>query len=241
MRSCCTRRDGEPMVRMIHADDEDDAQQHRRERRQESVRKAIERELQGEGLRNRGSRSQEAPSTASCAPYVRVQVEASQGAALDFVPPPPPYLSEATVPRQFSPADGLRDTSTSLIPTSSERPHPPSDGFRIPATPLTDELPDLPTWEPGPAASSSLPSGPQSVLPSRVSERIIRDTRDESTQTICDRGLDFQQLCELHFITTSSRTPGALHFFRNCHALRSTTAVQDRMICRYCLQAFRAG
>ena len=95
MRSCCTRRDGEPMVRMIHADDEDDAQQHRRERRQESVRKAIERELQGEGLRNRGSRSQEAPSTASCAPYVRVQVEASQGAALDFVPPPPPYLKRS--------------------------------------------------------------------------------------------------------------------------------------------------
>ena len=63
---------------------------------------------------------------------------------------------------------------------------------------------------------------------------------DASTQTNFDRGFTFEDLCG-HMITTSNRTPGALHLFRSCYALRNSAGVQDRMLCRYGLQAVREG
>ena len=229
IRSCCLRRVEEPMIRMIHARDDDDGQL-RRERRQETVRRAIERELHGEGLRQRSSQVQEGQSTGSGQPYVRVQVEASQGsAAVDFLPPPPPYPVEEAASTQYSPDTGLRNI-----------PVPPTDGLRNLPVPPTDGLRGS-TATPGSIRLPSFPSGSQPSVPTGGPESISPAMRDESTQTNFDRGLEFQQMCELHVITTSSRTPGALHLFRNCHALRSTTVVQERMFCRYCLQAFREG
>ncbi|CAE7373674.1 RE1, partial [Symbiodinium necroappetens] len=52
VRACCTRRlDGEYGVRAVTADDSNDEPSSRRGRRQQAVRRAIEREVQDEGLR----------------------------------------------------------------------------------------------------------------------------------------------------------------------------------------------
>ena len=86
------RRDGLPAVRMVNADDEDDQRQVRRERRQENVRRAIVRELDGEGLRQRSGqvRDQEQPRPPDL-PFLRVQVETQPyPPALDLPPPVTP-------------------------------------------------------------------------------------------------------------------------------------------------------
>eukprot|EP00439_Symbiodinium_sp_Y106_P003270 s2292_g1.t1 len=89
---CCTRRDDAVAVRMVSADDEDEQRQVRRGRRQETVRRAIARELDGEGLRQRAVVGEgHEPLRVPDAPFLRVQVEAQHfPSALDLPPPPPP-------------------------------------------------------------------------------------------------------------------------------------------------------
>ena len=72
--------------------------------------------------------------------------------------------------------------------------------------------------------------------------RFVRESqtlRDTATQTDFPVGLSHVQLCEFEMITTNSRTPGALHLFPQCHALRNVAGTSRRMICRYCLQTLR--
>ena len=210
VRGCCNRHHYNPTVRMVDVDEEGEQRQLRKERRQESVRRAIERELDNDGLRQRPVHQREWERQRPAeAPFLRVQVEAQPyPPALDLPPPPPPYPSDAEVPTPAPPTSGFSDSYSGVQPPSS---------------------------------SSSLAPEIRSSLSSRVSEAQTEAKRDASTQTTFDQGFTFEELCELHVITTSSRTPGALHFFRSCQALRNTTAVQDRMICRYCLQALRDG
>ena len=63
--------------------------------------------------------------------------------------------------------------------------------------------------------------------------------KEAATQTDFPVGLSHVQLCEYEMITTNSRTPGALHLFPQCHALRNVAGTSRRMICRYCLQTLR--
>ena len=214
LRSCCIRREDDAVIRVVSADDDD--RQARRERRQESVRRAIAREVEDDGLRRRStpaSTIEHPQPTPLSMPYVRVQVETQPLlTAPDLPPPPPPMPPDDPITASTVPSGGLY-----------------SDGLRETASAGT---------------SSQLPStalGIQFSIPGSSVEGRGQARRDASTQTTFERGLEFHQLCDLHMITTSSRTPGALHLFRNCQALRNTTAVQDRMFCRYCLQAFRDG
>ncbi|CAE7817431.1 GIP [Symbiodinium sp. CCMP2592] len=215
VRSCCRQR--EPVaVRMVHADPDVGEQEPStgRERRQEQVRRVIARELEEEGLRQRGIGSREVESRQpphAEASYVRVEVETRpQLPALDLPPPPPPLPSSSSV----------------SIPTDT------TYGFH--------GLSGFPAVEPPPAPFPAFLETRSSV-PNSGLEKEVKTAKDASTQTTFDQGFTFSELCELHVMTTASRSPGALHLFRSCQALRNTTSVQDRMICRYCLQALRDG
>ena len=208
-RACCMRRQDESLeVRMIHADDE--GQQARRNKRQEAVRKAIEREVQEGDIRRRAFNSAEGgDSSPRVHSYVHVQVGADSLTSREPPPPPPEAPSR----------DGFRSSShgvTGGAAPSSQAPSPP------PPPPYR-------------------PASPQSDSQVQGQGKGMRSVVETSTQTEPDSGLTFTELCELHVVTTSSRSPGALHLFPTCHALRNVTSTQDRMFCRYCLQAVREG
>ena len=208
-RACCMRRQDESLeVRMIHADDE--GQQARRNKRQEAVRKAIEREVQEGDIRRRAFNSAEGgDSSPRVHSYVHVQVGADSLTSREPPPPPPEAPSR----------DGFRSSShgvTGGTAPSSQAPSPP------PPPPYR-------------------PASPQSDSQVQGQGKGMRSVVETSTQTEPDSGLTFTELCELHVVTTSSRSPGALHLFPTCHALRNVTSTQDRMFCRYCLQAVREG
>ena len=105
-----------------------------------------------------------------------------------------------------------------------------SDGFRPPSPP-----------PPPPPIGSA----PDSRFTSKKVEVGSREghfpTREVGTQTDFYQGLSYTQMCDLHLLTTSSRSSGAIHIFPNCHALRNVAGVQDRMFCRYCITEARQG
>ena len=105
-----------------------------------------------------------------------------------------------------------------------------SDGFRPPSPP------PLPP---------PIDSAPDSRFTSKKVEVGSREgrfpTREVGTQTDFYQGLSYTQMCDLHLLTTSSRSSGAIHIFPNCHALRNVAGVQDRMFCRYCITEARQG
>ena len=228
MRTCCSRRSDDPRrsggdhyVRAVTADDEnddDDTDGHRarRGRRQDAVRRAIERELGGEGLRQRGSTSGTSglqPEASSGDPrftsYVHVQLDSnSPHRPMDFEPPMPTFAAsrgpQASSEIGFG---GAQPSSSSPVPV---------------------DLPATQTSRPQADPSSSGFSQPRRVM------------SDASTQTV-ERSLTIQELCELQVVTTTGRGPGALHLFSNCHALCNVSSTHQRMFCRYCLQAAREG
>ena len=182
--------DEEPLVRVAHEDN--DEHRLKRERRQEAVRRVIERE--SEGLRRR-LKNEEDDLTA---PIVNVQVTTSvpTSSVPDPAPPPPPPF----VP----PPCGLTNSGGLGLPPEGE----------------------------GLSASTS------SCSSKGVATGSVR-RRDCATQTDGSQGLTYEQMCGLETITTSSRTPGALHIFPECHALRNVTSTNRRMFCRYCIQSLR--
>ena len=219
LRTCCTRRDGgDYEVRVVTTTDGDEVS-HRRERRQQAVRRAIEREVQEDGLRHRGQGSVSTYGSPSLSSHVHVTLDHP----VSSIPGPqePPW------------------TSTRV---ASPPPPPPRLGSggsssREPPTSFRDK----------PASSSSAAVPPPPPIPDHGIQRLCsperkgfgqRPQRDASTQTTRERGFDFQELCELHVLTTTGRGPGAVHLFPGCHALRHSTTHQ-RMFCRYCLQAAR--
>ena len=228
MRTCCSRRSDDPRrsggdhyVRAVTADDEnddDDTDGHRarRGRRQDAVRRAIERELGGEGLRQRGSTSGTSglqPEASSGDPrftsYVHVQLDSN-----------PPHRPMDFEPPMLTFAASRGPQASSEIGFGGAQP---SSSIPVPV-----DLPATQTSRPQADPSSSGFSQPRRVM------------SDASTQTV-ERSLTIQELCELQVVTTTGRGPGALHLFPNCHALRNVPSTHQRMFCRYCLQAAREG
>ena len=175
-------------VRMVQ--DEGDEQRLRREKRQEAVRRVIERESEGIRRRLRPDQDEVQP------PIVNVQVTTSlpSSSNADPVPPPPPP-PVASLLREVGGPSGLGLSS-------KEEPY------------------------------GAISSGSRSVCSSET-------RRDCATQTEGPQGLTFDQMCGLEMITTTSKTPGALHIFPECHALRNVTGTNRRMICKYCIQSLR--
>ena len=182
---CRRNVDVEPSVRMVN--DEDDDSRLRRGRRQEAVRRAIEKE--SEGLRRRLSKEEgsEIPS-----PLVSVQVGVNSPKP-STPPPPPPIPPEPPV-----------EYGTGLL--SHTRP-------RV-------------------GASSSTAGKGVSVTSSGT-------RREVAVQTEGPKGLTYEEMCGLEMITSSSKVPGALHIFPECHALRNVSSTNRRMICKYCLHSLR--
>ena len=101
---------------------------------------------------------------------------------------------------------------------------------------------DFRPWNLASASSPAVvPPPPPPPVPVGKDREVLssRNTRTISTQTDGPRGLTEQQLCELEVLTTASKTPGALHIFPDCHALRNVTSTNRRMFCRYCLMNLR--
>ena len=94
------------------------------------------------------------------------------------------------------------------------------------------------------STNSDVPPPPP-PLPSGVAR--VRETGTVSSRNVCEvgvqtdglTGLSDQQLCEIELITSSARTPGVLHIFPDCHALRSVSSTNRRSFCRYCLMTLR--
>ena len=223
VRACCARRaDDDFRVRTVMTDE--DGVLDRRGRRQQAVRRAIEREVQDEGLRQRRPMEEREHGTSGLSSYVHVTVDAPASSSrsvpdppvaspINATPPPPPPL-----PGLGSGGPSVREPPPSPCPSSINQPLSTAHG------------------------STSSPPVPNHGL-QRLSQSELQGARpgvrrDASTQTDRERGFDFQELCELHVITTTGRGPGALHLFPGCHALRNSTTHQ-RMFCRYCLQAAR--
>ena len=212
---CCSRRQDddirdEPRVRVVDGGTDEDLHNARRGRRQNAVRRAIERELQGEGVRQRviSQGTAEQPDEGSTAEprvssYVHVQVDSAPQRPVDFQPPMPTFVSSP-------PSVGLLSTGLGRATSSLSSTHPEPDE----------------TVRARPDSGGGLGE-----------TRGV--TRDASTQTAEHPGFNFQELCELHVTTSTGRGPGALHLFPNCHALRNVSSTHQRMFCRYCLQAAR--
>ena len=226
IRSCCSRRDdGDPAVRMMQAPDEDDEAIARRSRRQETVRRAIQREVQEEGLRRRApqAESQDPAIDPRVHSYVHVQVDTTHaGRSQESETPKPPSCA------------------------SIDPPPPPARPSRLSSV----EAPSAPVGLLGASSSSSrdYPTPPppppsylraQSELPTEMckGERVVKS--DASTQTSREKFFSVQELCDLQVTTSSGRGTGALHLFPECHALRNVASTHQRMFCRYCLQAAR--
>ena len=187
----------------------DDEQRQRRERRQQAVRQAVEREAE-QGLRRRTTTS------------------ASSSAPEDIpVPTFPDRSAQATshVHVHLSPAassDGLAYRQSESPASVDLRPW----NFASPSSPSQIQAPPPPPPVQIPVQRGKPPAGSQV-------------TRSVSVQTDGHLGLSDQQLCELEVITTTSRTPGAVHIFPDCHSLRNAAGTNRRMFCRYCLQNLR--
>ena len=86
---------------------------------------------------------------------------------------------------------------------------------------------------------SNLPPPPP--LQPRGSGEVLPTRREIATQTDERRGISYEELQELQVLTSTSRTPGVVHLFPGCHALRGVNT-NRRSFCRYCLQgAGRTG
>ena len=195
--------------------DDDDASA-RRSRRQEAVRRAIVREVQEGDLRKRGQGNTEHADSPVSQPqvhsYVHVQVGSDQPTPVDLsVSRPRPPPAETSLPSVPSGLSGRPSSSSQSAAVVPPPPPPPC---------------------PANIRSDSQGYG-QGLSPKEV--------RDTSTQTDPLTGLSLTELCELQVVTTSSRSPGAVHIFPTCHALRNSPSRQNRMFCRYCLQALREG
>ena len=207
----CCRRDprDEVQVNMVR-DDED---QLRRERRQEAVRRAIEKET-GD-LRRR--RAEGVVAAEDSAPLNAEVPHTSLGISVNVTAPAPVPQPLAQPSEPMSSDFGLRDTTPI--------PHEPR--------------PRVERMDYQPSSSSS---GLQ-IPSNRISEINTRNsaTQDVGVQTDFYSGLTYEQMCEVRLLTTNSRTPSAVHIFPECHALRNVTSVQNRMFCRYCITSARQG
>ena len=84
---------------------------------------------------------------------------------------------------------------------------------------------------------SSAPENPLPPPPVQISGsgRESPSKCEVATQTDERRGLSYEDLQGIQVLTSTSRTPGVVHIFPGCHALRGVNTHQ-RQFCRYCLQ-----
>ena len=234
LRMCCARRiDEDVHVNMVRHDED----QVRRSRRQEAVRRAIEREA-GE-LRFRGSSSQ--PSEEVLLPTEREVPRTSLDVSVNLTAPAPISGGITTSHQLDRSARGL-PTSSGVFPSSSA--DQPSSFASHPSSSA-----DQPSsFASHPSSSTDLRLGSSVsvgatplIFPSGTSNEQIPTQREIGTQTDFYQGLTYQQMCEIDLLTTSGRTPSAVHLFPNCHALRNVTSVQRRAFCRYCITQARQG
>ena len=226
VRSCCSRRDdGEAAVRMLRPSDDDDPAT-RRSRRQSLVRRAIEREVHDEGLRQRTSRVEHETTTPDPVVHSHIHVQVGTTPTLSEPgqrPPRPPSPPAEEIP--VSPL-GLRENPT----IASSAPV----GF-LGASSSTSMAHPVP---PPPPADSPRTRPQFPVEGSKRSQVVLSDA---STQTSQEKFFSVQELCELQVTTSSGRGTGALHLFPDCHSLRNVAGTNRRTFCRYCLQAARQG
>ena len=132
-------------------------------------------------------------------------------------------------------------------PTNQGRPPPPP-----PVTPSAEyqsrsglDQPSSSTHLAGVTVPSSQPGfGFADVAPPpprvQVESRSNNQRREIGVQTEEPRGMTYDELHRLQVLTSTSRTPGVVHLFPGCQALRGVSTNQ-RHFCRYCLQVARTG
>ena len=208
IRTRCRAREPETHVRMIHGEDETN---DRRSRRQNAVRRTIERETVG--LRHR---------TAVCAGEENVSVPPTE------VPRTSLDISVSVGPAGPRPDEGPAVSTRAL--RDPERGPPEPSTF----TGFTHAYTSRPSPVNAGEPSSSVPG-------SSREQNIQATQREIGVQTDFYQGLSYQQMCEVDLLTTGGRTATAIHLFPNCHALRNVAAVQRRSFCRYCITQARQG
>ncbi|CAE7779988.1 GIP [Symbiodinium sp. CCMP2592] len=184
----------------------------RRQRRQEVVRRAIDTEIQGLNLRRRRGGDDALSSTQDVAGPV-IQVNVGGNTNERLAESPPP------IPRFVN---QQQDEVQVHVAQAADRHPMASSSSSLPSPTMLHNAPGV-----------QPPAQGTSVLPTR---------REIAVQTDFPRGLTHEEMCSIDMITTSSRTPGAIHLFPDCHALRSVSGTNRRMFCRYCLTtAARSG
>ena len=210
LRRCCLSKT-DPVVQAVAADQ---TQQERRERRQEAVRRALERET-GDGLRQRNTTGSTSEHGDATTPGCR-----SGGSSSSHV--------------------HVHVTTPTTLPNLSGSPPPPPPPIQSPRH-WTFAASSTSVPDPPPPPTSEVSSKGFSKGPSRGHSEGHRDhqtSRDIAVQTTGPTGLSDQELCEIEF-TTSARTTGVLHIFPECHVLRTVSTTHRRTICRYCLMTLR--
>ena len=215
LRICCSRTTtDEARVNMVR-DNED---QMRRARRQDAVRRAIERETGEIRLRRSSSQSMgetQLPSEFDV-PRTTLDVSVNLNAPQPTTEVPPDSQAVARFMQGLQPAEPSQAQSA---PPSKAQPAQPTH-FRF-------------SQSSSGASSSMTPGNTVQVNPTTQS--------DVGTQTEFYQGLTYQQMCDVDLLTTSGRTPSAVHLFPDCHALRNVTSIQRRSFCRYCVTRARQG
>ena len=128
----------------------------------------------------------------------------------------------------------------SYVHVQVEAPRPPPPPNREPFSHLdlaSRSSTDSPGERPSPPtertqSSTSIPPPP---IPVRGLVEDVPARREVAVQTEEGRGITFAELHDIQVTTSTSRTPGVVHLFPGCHALRGVNT-NRRQFCRYCLQ-----
>ena len=207
---CISRccRDERPAVRALSAEHEEPEGRLRRRRRQEAIRRAIDQEAEIHEIRRRQPSEVDVPDpVASGSPVIQVNIEGSSQRV--STSPPIPRFNTSAPGFAEQETFGRQDQATSSA-------YPPAEPSVL---------------------STSTPSFPER---SRTSARVnVTEPakREVSVQTDFPRGLTHEEMRTLQLTTTNSRTPGVVHLFPDCHALRGVSSVNRRSFCRYCVNA----
>ena len=134
---------------------------------------------------------------------------------------------------------GLLDQGVSETPlhplvhvqVEAPRPPPPVDQSSSPSVQAQASS----SCSPPPPAYPPIAVPPPPV-PDRGLVRELPARREVGTQTDATRGITYRELHDIQVLTSTSRTPGVVHLFPECHALRGVTT-NRRQFCRICLQA----
>ena len=208
IRECSCPRRSEASIAAVRSEDDD--QHQRRHRRQEAIRRALEKET-AERLQ---------PESA---------MDLTTGVHINPPPQPPPAVQASShVHLHLSPTS--RSSYDPNPPSSPAPPHSRQLLWTSGDVPRRATSPDPPPPPPHPSVTEGTRTkravGSQSVV-------------EVGVQTTGHQGLTDEQLSEIEVTTSSARTPGVLHIFPDCHVLRTVSNTHRRSFCRYCLMTLR--